>query len=512
MTSAERFRKLISIHDGEADLKRRVVRGGAFAMAAEAMEFVLRLTSIVILARLLVPEHFGLIGMVTAITAIAERFKDFGLGIATVQRQDITHEHVSTLFWVNAGIGMALVLLVGALAFPIARFYDDDRLFHITLAIASGFLWSGITIQHQALLRRQLKFAQIGVIQVVASGLSIAVAVGLAVTDFGYWALVGREVSRNLFVAIGTWACLPWIPGAPSRQVEVRSMLSFGGDVTAFNLVWFLATNVDQILIGKFFGAVPLGLYRQGISLVLAPMNQMTYPVHSIAESAMSRLQGDPEKYRRYYIRIVSTLSLVTMPLAAFLGVFAEEVVLVALGERWIAAAEFFRILAVAAFMRPAASTAGFVMLSSGESRRYLWCGLFGALSLSAFVVLGIRWGPSGVAYGHVAATYLLLIPMLYWGLWGTPVRVSDFVASVRKPIVASVLMAGVLYALKQGAFTLGPFGSLALGSIAGFIAYFGTWLILPGGRAELARMVADLAPLFGLAGVSGSSKEKEGP
>ncbi len=497
MTTAARFERLMREPPGGAELKSRTLRGGAFAMGAEAVEFFLRLGSLVVLARLLLPEHFGLIAMVTALTSIAERFKDLGLSIATVQRERITHEQVSTLFWVNALAGVVLVLVVAALAWPIARFYDEPRLFAVTLAIASSFFWSGITVQHQALLRRQMKFSRIALIQVGSSALSVVVAIVLALLDFGYWALVAREVSRGVFMALGSWLFMPWIPGAPARSEGIRSMLVFGGDVTAFNLVAFLASSLDQILIGKLFGATPLGLYRQGVNLVLAPIVQLTYPVNSVAESALSRLQGEPEKYRRYYVRILGTLSLATMPLAAFLAVFAEEIVRVALGPKWLAAAEFFRILAFAAFLRPAMSTPGFVMVTQGKSRRYFWWGLWGSVVLAALVAAGSHWGPVGVAWAQVVSTYLLLLPTLYWGLKDTPIGLGDFAAAVYRPLLASIAMAAALYALKQVSLLAGhPLATLLGGAVLAIPLYFGTWLLMPGGRDYLSNLLGHIASL----------------
>ena len=147
---------------------------------AEGIDFFLRLGSIAVLARLLVPEHFGLIAMVLSVTTVAERFKDLGLSIATVQRKDLTHDQVSTLFWINGGLGLLSGLVVALLAVPIARFFHDDRLIGITLAIAASFVWSGLTIQHQALLRRTMRFGYIAIISVCASLLSIVVAILMA--------------------------------------------------------------------------------------------------------------------------------------------------------------------------------------------------------------------------------------------------------------------------------------------------------------------------------------------
>src|SRR5208282_6391661 len=133
MGKVERFETLLGSQAKTPTLKSRTVHSGAFAMGAEGVEFVVRLGSIIILARLLVPEQFGLVAMVTAITGVAERFKDLGLSVATVQRREITHGQVSTLFWINTATGLGIAFLVAALAVPIARFYGEPRLVAISM-------------------------------------------------------------------------------------------------------------------------------------------------------------------------------------------------------------------------------------------------------------------------------------------------------------------------------------------------------------------------------------------
>jgi O-antigen/teichoic acid export membrane protein len=497
MTGPERFSHLV---DGDAvatNLKRKSVRGGAVAMVAECTDFAIRLGSVAVLARLLVPEYFGLLSMVTAITSIAERFKDLGLSNATVQKKEITHEQVSTLFWLNAGVGLAMMLLVVGLAYPISLFYSDARLIPITLAIAISFPLSGMAVQHQALLRRQMKFTQMAAIQISASLLSLTLAIIMALKGFGYWALVAREVSRNVFVVAGSWLSIPWVPGAPSRQAGVGSMLRFGGDLTANNLVWFLCSSMDQVLIGKLFGAVPLGFYRQGFQLVLAPVTQLSYPVQVVGEAALSRLQHDPGKYRRYYHKLLSILSLFTMPLVVFLAVYAEPFVRVALGDRWIGATPIFQVLAIAALLRPAATTAGGVMLTCGHSRRFLLLGLITSVALVLFFIAGIPWGPVGIAWAHVWSIYLLLVPKLYWSFKRTPISMGLFFSSIARPLAASLVMGIILLLLRQARLVQGAFGDLCLGVVVSPLVYLGLWMVMPGGRSELRDLIADLSGPF---------------
>ena len=494
MTGAERFSRLVSGASVATNLKTKSVRGGAVAMAAECTDLVIRMGSVAILARLLIPEYFGLLSMVTAITSIAERFKDLGLSNATIQKKDITHEQVSTLFWVNSGLGVAMMLMVVGLAYPVSFFYSDTRLIPITLAIALSFPLSGMTIQHQALLRRQMKFTHMAAIQIGSSILSLILAVVMALQGFGYWALVAREVSRSVFMAGGSWLCMPWVPGAPSRQAGVGSMLKFGGNLTGSNLLTFLSTSMDQVLIGKLFGPVSLGFYRQGYQLVLAPITQLSYPVQLVGEAALSRLQHDPERYRRYYQKLLSILSLVTMPLVVFLVVYSEPFVRVVLGDRWIAATPIFQVLAIAALIRPSAATAAGVMLTCGHSRKFLWLGLSTSIALVLFFVAGIPWGPVGIAWAHVWSVYLLLVPKLYWSFKGTPISLRLFFTSICKPLAASVLMGIVLMALRAAKLVPGAFGDLCLGVVVGALVYLGFWMVMPGGRTELRDLIADLS------------------
>jgi PST family polysaccharide transporter len=464
-------------------------------LGTEAIEFALRLASIVVLARLLVPEHFGILAMVTAITAIIERFKDLGLSVATVQRATVTHEQVSNLFWLNVAIGVLLMLMVGGMAPTLAAFYDEPRLLPITLAIATGFFWGGLVVQHQALLRRQMRFGTLAVVQIGATTLSVALAVVLALLDFGYWALVAREVSRSVIIAAASWIALRWVPSLPSRRSGVRSFVAFGSHVSAFNLVWFLSTSIDQILVGRLFGAVPLGLYRQGVNLVLQPIAQLSYPVNSVAESTLSRLQDQPEEYRRYYVRIVGALSALTMPLCAFLAVFADPIVSLVLGNQWHDAAPYFQLFAIAVMLRPATSTAGFVQVTCGKSKRYLAWGLLSAAALITCVAAGTLWGPTGVAVGHIVYTYVFLIPLLAWGLRGTPVSFRDVAGASARPLTASVAMAGLMiveFEIMSHSHLL----ALAIGTVLAPPAYLIVWYLLPGGRAELHSLVTATASI----------------
>lgn len=502
MTNAsDRFSALVEVPTAAEDFKDSTIRSGAYALMGEAVDFVLRLASLAVLARLLLPEHFGLISMVTALTAIGERFKDLGLMSATIQAPTLNHKQSSTLFWVNALIGAAIMILISALAYPIALFYRDARLVYITIAISSTFLWSGAANQHHALLRRSMRYRAIAVIQLTASVGSIAIAVLLALKGFGYWALVAREVTRSALLSIGAWLSFPWLPGFPSLRTGVRRMLRFGVDITAVNILHLLTQSLDQILIGKVFGPHALGLYRQGYQLALAPLSQISYPIRVVAESALSRLQDDSARYRHYYRSILKTISLATIPLGLFMAVFAEEIVVVALGPSWLEASPIFRILGLASCLRPAAETAGAVMVSRGLSRRFLKLGLLSAVTFTVLVFAGLGFGVAGVACAHLLTLWVLLVPKLYWSFRGTPLNVRDFFSAVARPALGSVAMSLSLILLKAAAPFSEAAATLLLGIGLAAASFVGTLVAFPDGRADLGNLVTSLVYSLGRRG-----------
>ncbi len=467
------------------ELKSKAVRGGFNMMAARVVSFVLRMGSMVILARILMPEDFGLIGMVTAVTIIAEQFKDLGLSKATVQRKEITHEQVSTLFWINVGFGTLSMFILSAFAWVLAWFYGDPRLIGITLGLSSSLFLGGLAVQHQALLQRQMRFRELAWIQIVSDGLSIATSIGLASQGFAYWALVWKEISRSVFIVVGTWWMCPWLPGRPSRATGVHSMLRFGGHVSGFNVVTFLSQNFDQILLGKLWGAGPLGFYRQARQTLSIPLGQLYYPVVTVAEPALSALQNDPERYSKYFEKIVCMLSFVSMPLVAYLAIFSDPLIRVLLGERWAESASILRVFAISGLVSAPAETLSVVMITSGKTRRFFWYGIASAILVIFAFGIGAFWGPIGVATAYTVTACVWIFPSLWYCYRDTPVSLRGIAKAMFKPAFCSFFM-GLLLVLVSPEFSrLGNF-EIPLSLAFGFVSYCGAWLLFPGGMAKL--------------------------
>ncbi len=467
-------------------MKARSIRGGASLLAGQAGSLVLRIGSTAILARLLLPEQFGLVGMVTAITGFAQIFKDLGLSDATIQQQDLNHEKVSALFWINALVGLLTTVVVACISPIIAWFYKDPRLMDISIALSACFLFGGLCAQHQALLNRQMRFGHLALINLVSVLLGSVAGIFLAWAGFGYWSLVWKEVLTSFFAAAGTWILCGWMPGFPRFRVGIRSMIHFGRDVTGSNAINYFSGSVDKILIGRIHGASSLGLYERATQLMHLPMQQIRFPLTRVAFTALSALQNDPDKYRDYYRKLNELLSFIYMPMVVYLGIFSENIIRLILGEKWTGAAMIFRILAIASFIGPVSSVCDVVLVTCGLTKRYLVWGILNSVFMIFSFALGIHWGAVGVATSYTIGRYILFVPSLWYRFKGTPVSMAGFFQSILLPSVASLLMGLGLILIFQYVTIRNPIAQISISMMIAAILYLGVWWNLPDGRKKV--------------------------
>ena len=390
------------------------------------------------------------------------------------------------------GAGLLFAASVIFFSPAIAGFYGDDRLKLIAVVISLNFLWTGLTVQHEALLRRQMKLSQIAVNHLLATFLSVGLAIALALLGFGYWALVWKEVARVFFLAVGTWTLCPWLPSLPSR-VNMDRLLGFGRDMTLTQFFLAISAQLDSLLMGRFVGAAVLGFYRQAYNLMMGPIERLRGPIYTVSQPGLAVLQREPARYRRYYQRILFIVSFVTVPLGVFAVIYAHEIVLVALGEKWLGSVVFLRIFGVAAAIQPAFGTTGTVMVTCGKSGRFLLVSLVSNALLIALMFAAVRFGAVGIATARVAAPILLIPWVLRYSFEGTPVSAGDFVRSVARPCLASATMGAVLLLARDVAFPDRPPLSLLIGVGVALSAYFLSLTLIPGGRNQLQSLSEEL-------------------
>jgi O-antigen/teichoic acid export membrane protein len=468
------------------DLKEKTIRGGVARLSGQGVQFLLRVASLMVLARLLGPTDFGLIGMVTAFTGVLNLFRDFGLSAAAVQRKSVTDGQMSTLFWINILLGTLLALVSVAMAPAIAEFYHEPRLFGVTAVLATGFLFNAAGVQHSVLLQRQMRFTSLSLISTVSLIVSTAIGIGGATAGCGYWALAAMTIVTPLVYTVCVWLTTSWVPGMPQRRVGIRSMMRFGGTLTLNGLVVYVASNLEKVLIGRFWGAEAIGIYGRSYQLINIPTDNLNGAAGEVAFSALSRVQDDPDRLKRYFLKGYSLVLAMTVPITMACALFPNDLILVLLGPKWGAAAPIFRLLAPTILVFAVANPLSWLLASLGLVNRLLKMGLVIAPIMIAGYLIGLPYGPKGVALAYSTVMMLWVVPLIAWGVHGTPVSFGDILLTASKPL-ASGAVAGVLafgVRLAYGGL-LSPLPRLVLESAVLLIIFLGT-LLFVGGQKSL--------------------------
>jgi PST family polysaccharide transporter len=461
----------------------QAARGVLVTGFAQAFKIGLGFLSGIVLARLLTPRDFGLVAMVGPAVALVALVQDLGLGQATIQRERITRRQIQALFWVAFGVSVVLAGALAASSGLIAQFYGEPAVAPLAVAFAGLVLVWSLNTQPVAILSRDMRFTALAVTDVVAATVGFAVGAGVAYFYRTYWALFFGTLAAGVTTVVLTFTFSRFSPGLPRLAPDLRAMLGFGGAVSGFNVVNFLARNADQVLIARFHGAAALGLYERAYKLLLFPLQQVTHPLSRVMMPLLSRRQSDPVGYRRAYLDCITLLMLVTHPAIVTATVFAHDVFLLLLGERWVDAAPIFVWLGIAGMHQVMTSTMGWLFLSQGRGRDYFVVGAVSCvLTLCAFVI-GLPWGPVGVAMALTLSELSLKAP-LAWIVAGRqgPVSLKDLVRAALPHAAALGTTAGVALALSAKVEAAGLV-TLGAATIVAYLVYGATLALAPAKR-----------------------------
>ena len=397
------------------NIGQRAVSGGFVTVAAQVAKFLLTFAAAAILARLLSPREFGLVGMVLGVTGLVGIFNELGLSTATVQRQEITQQQVSNLFWINVAVSGVVSLATCALAPLLAKFYRDPRVTWIAVALSLMFLLTGSTVQHRAILTRQMRFRAVAIIDVTSMFVGFASACLLAWNGFAYWALVVQQLANAMACLLLIWWTSKWRPSLPRRKSGVRPLLSFGAHLTVADFIGRLSVNSDTVLIGRLFGAVPLGLYTRASVLLARPLEQVFAPINAVMDPVLARLQTDPERYRRTFLRTFDVLAMVVFTFAAVCLALSKPLVLVVLGPKWTGVIPLFSAFALAAITTPLSGVVSWIYQSQGRGKDQLRSHTAaGVVTVLAYIV-GLMWGPRGLILSLAITSAAIRLPIVYY-------------------------------------------------------------------------------------------------
>src|SRR5215471_12208618 len=368
-----------------SSLRQKVTSGVLWSGGARIAQLAYQLGVSIVLARLLSPEDYGLIAMVMVFTGFAGMLADAGFNAALIQRKILNYAHQHTAFWASLSLAVAVSAITFLLAPTVATFFSSPATKLILRVLALNLVFSSIGIVPSALLQRQMRFRTIAKIETGALVISGAVGVSMAVLGAGVWSLVAQSLSNCFLIAVmRCWSCR-WLPKAIFCRNALREIWSFTGHLYGFNLINYWARNADNLLVGKFFGPSALGAYNRAYALMLLPITQINGVFYQVVFSAFSSIQGDKDRIKMAFLRVVSIASLFAFPLVVGLLVVAEPFVLTFYGPKWRHAVPLIQILAPVGALQVFINLAGMLFASQGRTDLLLrWGSCMAALMLVA--------------------------------------------------------------------------------------------------------------------------------
>ena len=475
-----------------SDVSRRSARGGMVQLGAQGVQLLLMVASGAVLARLITPADFGVIGMAATLTSLATVLRDFGMPMATVQRSGLEERDVTALFWLGLRLNLALAVGLMIAGPAVAAFYSEPRVTEVVVFVALAGLVAGAGAQHEALLIRQMRFLTLRTIDLGALFVGMIAGIALALSGAGYRALMLQTLVIATLRTLALWRTCRWRTGrraAPSSD-RLASLASFGWYHTGARLLRHLSQNVDQIVVGYLFGARQLGFYDSAYRWSIATSQQIFTPLQNVAVAGLSRLQHDPIAFRVAAQRGLLPVFSAIIPALALLALEARPVVLLLLGAQWEPSVPLFRMLCLAAIGSALAKVVNWIYLAEGRTRQQMQWGFVTLPVFVVAVIAGSTRGPLGVATGFAVANWLLAVPEVIYCLRRSHLRVRDYATAAGRPLVAAAVAALALVATTGLPHDAGV-GRFVLTSLGFLVIYGFTWRVLPGGRGSMRQLLA---------------------
>lgn len=366
------------------------------------MQFVVNL----ILARLLLPSDFGAIGLIYIFLAVSQTLIDGGFGAALIQNKQPSQTDYSTIFYWNLMLASLLYISLFISAPLIARFYKLPELIGIIRVIGLSLIVDALSIIQQNKLRKQLEFKKLAIVTVLAYALGAAVALFMAYSGAGVWALVANTLGGSLFMAILVWLATRWLPSLTFSRASLRNLFGFGGYLLASNILQTVCQNLQGLIIGRRFSATQMGYYSQAAKLDNICSYSIPQIIIQVVFPVFSSLQDDYERIRKAALKVMGVIAHLIFPLMALLILIAEPLITGLYGEKWLPSVPYFRILCVGGIFVCLQNVNFYVVASVGKSRALFFWSFYKWGFLIAALLTGMFFGMTGLLWGMVISSF----------------------------------------------------------------------------------------------------------
>lgn len=401
-----------------------------------------------ILARLLTPSDFGLMGMIRVIIGFAQAFSDMGFSNAIIYRQDANQDQLSTIYWLSILTGVLVFALVWVATPLLVYFYHEPRLRDLLFWAALSFIITSIGNQFQVLLQKELHFNCLAGIEVTAVIIGATIAVVSAVAGQGVFSLIWGQLASagSMALLLTVFGSKTWRPHLHFKRDDLKGYMSFGLYQMGERAVNYYTANVDYLIIGRFLGADILGIYTIAYELVVRPISTINPVVTRVAFPLFAKKQADNAALRRGYLEVIRLLAFIIFPLLIGLGVTAPLAIPVFFGKRWVSAIHLVQILVILGMLKSIENPIGSILLAKGRADIGFGMNAFCAAVNTCVFWFVVRYGVYAMAWAEVALCLVYFIVGLTILYFIIGLGQSEYFAALIKPTVASSAMGAIVF------------------------------------------------------------------
>lgn len=454
-------------------LKNKTVKGTIWStlerFSVQGIQFVV----MVIMARILTPEDYGLVGMLAIFIAVSQSLIDSGFSQALIRKQDRSEIDNSTVFYFNIGVGIILYFLLYFTAPLIAKFYDEPQLIPITRVVGLSLVFNSLVVVQRALLTIKLDFktqAKASFIGVIVSG---ALGIGMSYSGFGVWSIVWLQISNLFIIAILLWILSRWKPIWAYSWKSFKELFSFGSKMLASGLLDTIFRNLYLIVIGKFFNASDLGYYTRAHQFTDFASSNITGIFQRVTYPILCTIQNDNTRLRNVYIRLLKIAAFIIFPLMTGMAAVAKPMVISFLTEKWLFTVILIQILCFSMMWYPVHAINLNLLQVKGRSDLFLKLEIIKKAITIVMLCITLPLGLIPMCIGMIFSSIIALVINTYYT--GKIINLGFFkqMKDIFPTFLLSISMGAVVYMTVTN-ITMESWLSLIVGVIEGIILYAG--------------------------------------
>ena len=356
-----------------ATLKDKAAKGFFWSALNNGMMQLLNAVFGVVLARRLSQDDYGLIGMLTVFTLLANSLQDSGFVTALTNRRRVTHRDYNSVFWFNTMVSFLLYVLFSLCAPLIARFYDEPLLTPLSRYYFFGFFIASFSIVPRAILFKQIKQKELAIMSIASLLLSGAVGITMAYKGLAYWGLASQTITFNLSISILSWILSGWRPSLDVSMKPIREMFAFSSKMLITNIVGHINNNIFSLVLGKLYTKNEVGTYTQANKWNTMGASTITGMVQGVAQPTFVQVGNDPDHLRKAFSKMLRFTCFVSFPAMFGLSLVAPEFIVILIKEKWLPSAHLMQLLCIAGAFLPIATLYFNLLISRGKSNIYMW-------------------------------------------------------------------------------------------------------------------------------------------